>query len=72
MLSPQNTPGESGDSWKAPSGVKGALTRQGSPGLFVVAGVIWRLGVASVPCGLPMASSQAASNILAMRCWPWV
>ena len=66
-LSPQNEPGESGGNWKAPpgKGVEDVLARDGSPGLVVVAGTIWRLGVASAPSGLKLASSQNASNTLA-------
>ena len=73
-LPPQNAPGKSGGNWKAPPGgsVGGALAREGSPALVVVAGVIWRLGVASVLSGLPLASSQTIHNTLATNCWPWV
>jgi hypothetical protein len=75
-LSPQKEPGESGGSSKASlgKGVGGALAREGSPGLVVVAGVMadWRLGTASVPSGLPLASSHKINNIRAANRWPWV
>ena len=72
----QNTPGASGGNCKMPpgKGVGGVLASEGSPGLASVAGVMadWCLGAASMRSGLPLASSQAASNILATRCWLWV
>ena len=75
MLSPESESRESGGSCKVllGGGVEGVLAREGSLGLVVVAGIIAFScsGAASMLSRLPMASSQAASNILAMRCWPW-
>ena len=75
-LSPQKEPGESGGSSKASlgKGVGGALAREGSPGLVVVAGVMadWRLGAASALSGLPLTSNHTINNTLAANRWPWV
>ena len=73
-LPPQNTPGESGGNCKMPPGgsAGSVLARNGSPGLVVVAGTIWRLGMASMLSGLTLASSHKINNIRAANRWPWV
>ena len=74
-LPPQKEPRESRGNWNAPPGVGvgGVLARDGSPGLALATGTIafLRSGVAGVLSGLPLASSQTASNALAANRWPW-
>ena len=71
-LSPQNEPGASGGNWPPGRGVRGVLASEGSPVLAMVTGVISRLGVASMPSGLPLASNHTIHNTLATNRWPWV